>query len=159
MTDLQDRQKTILLVEDEAVIAMAETRVLQKHGFQVLTASSGESAIEVVKNTGNIDLILMDINLGNGMDGTEAAEIIVAERDIPVIFLSNNTQREVVEKTDRVTSYGYVVKASGKAVLITSVNMAFRLHEAHLELKKREEALKESEERFATVFRLGPIGL
>ena len=74
MTDLQDRQKTILLVEDEAVIAMAETRVLQKHGFQVLTASSGESAIEVVKNTGNIDLILMDINLGNGMDGTEAAE-------------------------------------------------------------------------------------
>ena len=158
MTDLQDRKKTILLVEDEAVIAMAETRVLQKHGFQVLTASSGESAIEVVKNTGNIDLILMDINLGNGMDGTEAAEIIVAERDIPVIFLSNNTQREVVEKTDRVTSYGYVVKASGKAVLITSVNMAFRLHEAHLELKKREEALKESEERFATVFRLGPIG-
>ena len=158
MTDPQDRQKTILLVEDEAVIAMAETRVLQKHGFQVLTASSGESAIEVVKNTGNIDLILMDLNLGNGMDGTEAAEIIVAERDIPVVFLSNNTQREVVEKTGRVTSYGYVVKDSGKAVLIASVNMAFKLHEAHRELKKREEILRESEERFATVFRLGPIG-
>ncbi len=160
MTEPQGKQRTILLVEDEAITATVEKRILQKHGFQVLDASSGESAIETVKNTGHIDLILMDMNLGDGMDGGQAAQIIVAERDIPVIFLSIYTQQEVVEKTDEIpSSYGYVVKGSGEAVLIASVNMALRLHEAHRELKKREEALKESEERFAVVFHSGPTGI
>ena len=152
MTDPGNGQKTILLVEDEAVIAMAEKSVLQKHGFQVFTAPSGEKAIEAVKKTERIDLILMDINLGKGMDGTEAAEIILRERAIPVVFLSNYTQREVVEKTNRITSYGYVVKDSGEAVLIASINMAFRLHEAYRQVKKREETLRESEERFSRIF-------
>ena len=140
MTDPQDGLKIILLVEDEAVIAMAEKRALQKHGFQVLTAPSGEKAIEMAGQAERVDLILMDINLGRGMDGTEAAEIILRERDIPVIFLSNYTQREVVEKTNKVTSYGYVVKDSGEAVLITSIDIEFRLHEAYQQVKKREGA-------------------
>ena len=88
MNESQEGQKTILLVEDEAIIAMAEKRLLEKHKFHVLTASSGEKAIETVNNNGSVDLILIDINLGNGMDGTQAAEIILRERDIPVIFLS-----------------------------------------------------------------------
>jgi PAS domain S-box-containing protein len=152
IADPQDRHKTILLVEDEGVTAMAEKRVLQKYGFLVLTAPSGEKAIEAVKSNEQIDLILMDINLGEGLDGTEAAEIILSERDIPVIFLSNYTQGDVVEKTDRVASYGYVVKNSGEAVLIASVNMAFRLQETNRELKNREEALKASEKRFRSLF-------
>ena len=159
MTDPQEGQRTILLVEDEAVIAMAEERVLQKHGFQVFTASSGERAIQTVRDTGNIDLILMDIDLGNGMDGTEAAKIILSEKDIPVIFLSNNTQEDVVEKTGKVVSYGYVVKDWGNAVLVASVNMAFKLHDAHRELKKREQALKESRQHFAVVFNSSPLGI
>jgi PAS domain S-box-containing protein len=152
MTGPQDGHKAILLVEDEAVTAVAEKRVLEKHGYLVLVVPSGEKAIEAVKSHERIDLILMDVNLGAGMDGTEAAEIILSERDIPVIFLSNHTQRDVVEKTDRIASYGYVVKNSGEAVLIASVNMAFRLHEANRELKKREQALKESEQRFRSLF-------
>jgi CheY-like chemotaxis protein len=58
-------------------------QTLTKHGFSVITASNGEKAIEVVNTTPNIDLILMDINLGKGrMEGTEAAEIILKEREI-----------------------------------------------------------------------------
>jgi PAS domain S-box-containing protein len=72
----------------------------------------------------------MDINLGEGIDGTEAAERILRIRDIPVVFLSSHTEPEVVEKTEGITSYGYIVKNSGDTVLLTSIKMAFRLFEA-----------------------------
>jgi len=152
MQGQQEKEKTILLVEDEAVIAMTEEQTLKRHGFNVIVAPSGEKAVNIVKNTPNIDLILMDINLGKGkMDGTEAAEIILKDNDIPVLFLSSYTQAEVVQKTEQITSYGYVVKDSGETVLITSIKMAFKLFDAHQRLKKREEALRGSEERYRTL--------
>ena len=139
MHDQQEKQKTILLVEDEAVIAMIEEQALKRHGFNVIVASSGEKAINIVKNTKDIDLILMDINLGKGkMDGTEAAEIILKDNDIPVLFLSSYTQAEVVQKTEQITSYGYVVKDSGETVLITSIKMAFKLFDAYQRLKESD---------------------
>jgi PAS domain S-box-containing protein len=122
--------KTILLVEDEVIIAMAERAMLEKHGYTVLTAGTGEQAVEMALGNKAIDLILMDINLGPGIDGTEAAASILAERDVPLAFLSSHTERDVVEKTEGITSYGYIVKNSGETVLLASMQMAFRLHEA-----------------------------
>jgi DNA-binding NarL/FixJ family response regulator len=61
----------------------------------------------------------MDIDLGKGMDGTQAAEIILQDHDIPLVFLSNHTEMEIVKKTDNITSYGYVIKSTGESVLIT----------------------------------------
>ncbi len=132
-------KKTILLVEDEPIIAMAEKKLLEKYGYAVIVAPSGEKAVETVGGTPGIDLILMDINLGNGMDGTEAAVRILASRDLPLIFLSSHTEREVVEKTEGITSYGYIVKNSGETVLIASIKMAFRLFDATTKLRDREE--------------------
>ncbi len=138
-------RKTVLLVEDEAPIALAGKMTLQKHSYTVITASSGEKAIEITRTAPAIDLILMDINLGKrGMDGTEAAEIILREHDIPILFLSSYIQQEIVEKTEKITSYGYVVKDSGETVLLASMKMAFKLHEAHRRLKEHESSLKES---------------
>jgi PAS domain S-box-containing protein len=145
-------QKTILLVEDEALINVIEKQTLIKHGFNVIVASNGEKAISAVRNTLGIDLILMDINLGKGIDGTEAAEIILKERDIPLLFLSSYTQPEVVERTEKITSYGYVVKDSGETVLLASIKMAFKLYDAHKHLKESEEALKEREKTLQAFF-------
>lgn len=124
------QQQKILLVEDEALIAMAQKMTLEKHGYVVLTASSGEKAVATVDAVPDIDLVLMDINLGNGMDGTEAATRILEKHDLALAFLSSHTEREVVEKTEGITSYGYIVKNSGEMVLIASIHMAFKLHEA-----------------------------
>lgn len=122
--------KHILLVEDEAIICMATKMILERNGFTVVTAASGEKSIEMVENNPSIDLVLMDINLGTGIDGTEAAQAILAKHDVPVIFLSSHTEREVVEKTEGITSYGYIVKDSGETVLLASIKMAFRLYES-----------------------------
>jgi CheY-like chemotaxis protein len=122
--------KTILLVEDERLVAIAERRTLEQHGYRVVPASTGETAVEIAAGQPEIDLVLMDINLGPGIDGIEAAEQILGLRDLPLVFLSSHTDPAVVEKTERITSYGYIVKNSGDTVLITSLKMAFRLFES-----------------------------
>lgn len=136
--------KTILLVEDEALIAMNEASILAKYGFEVVTAYNAKKAIETAEKQ-TFDLILMDIDLGRGkMDGTAAAQAILNKQDIPVVFLSSHTEPEVVEKTEGITSYGYIVKNSGETVLLASIKMAFRLHDAHMELKNQKENLREA---------------
>lgn len=117
---------------------MAESRSLERNGFQVHVANSGEAAVALVETGLRVDLVLMDIDLGAGMDGTEAARRILALRDLPVVFLSAHTEPLVVERTEGITSYGYIVKNSGETVLLASIRMAFRLFEARQELRDQE---------------------
>jgi PAS domain S-box-containing protein len=145
--------KSILLVEDEALVALAEKKVLETEGYQVTIAANGETAVEFVRNNQYpVDLILMDIDLGKGMDGTEAAQEILNYKDIPILFLTSHTEREYILKAEKISSYGFVVKHTGDLVLIASIQMAFRLAEANRkiarELEERirvEEALRKSE--------------
>lgn len=146
MAVINTLEKTILLVEDEVIIAMAEKNTLSQDGYQVVLAHSGEAAVEIIE-TEKVDLILMDINLGRGIDGTEAARRILKDTDIPIIFLSSHTEPEVVEKTEDITSYGYVVKNSDKAVLLASIKMAFRLYDAkQMELEKERTIMAQEEQ-------------
>ena len=140
-----EKLKTILLVDDEAIIAMSEKTALEKYGYDVITALSGEEALAVVEKTPAIDLILMDINLGSGMDGTDAAALILKNRDLPIVFLSSHMEPEVVAKTETITSYGYVVKNSSITVLDASIKMAFKLFAAKLKEKEKAAELRKNE--------------
>ncbi len=133
--------KNILLVEDEALLAVSQKALLEKHGYRVMTAASGQAAIELARNIASLNLILMDINLGRGMDGTEAAIEILKERKVPIIFLSSHTEPEIVAKTEAISSYGYVVKNAGFTVLDTSIKMAFRLFDANIKLQHEKQNL------------------
>ncbi len=141
--------KTILLVEDESVTSIVTTITLQKFGYDVLTADSGVNAVDTAASNKNIDLILMDIDLGEGIDGTEAAAIILKDRDIPVVFLSSHTEPEIVEKTEKITSYGYVVKNSSTTVLDASIKMAFKLFDANQKIKNELAERKLAEENLS----------
>jgi len=161
-----EKQITILLVEDEAVTALAEKRTLEKHGYNVITEMTGEAAIEAVEANPGIDLVLMDINLGSGIDGTRAAELILEKRDLPLVFLSSHTEREVVEKTEGITSYGYIVKNSGETVLVASIKMAFKLFRANRELLREarehqlsKNLLEDRESKFSEIYDSSPIGI
>lgn len=136
------RPKTLLLVEDETIFAMAEARILEKQGYQVIIASSGEQAVEMVAANPAIDLILMDIDLGHGIDGTQAAQKILQQRDLPIIFLTSHNEQAMVEKVRKITRYGYVLKNSGNFVLLSSIEMAFELFEAHQQIKKSEARIR-----------------
>ena len=81
------KQKNILLVEDDPIVAVSESRKLEECGYNVIHVPQGKKAIETVNNNPAIDLILMDINLGNNLDGAEIAKTILKDHDIPLLFL------------------------------------------------------------------------
>ncbi len=149
-------RKTILLVEDEAIVAMAEKLTLEEYGYRVLTAGTGEAAVAAAGETAGIDLILMDINLGAGIDGTEAAAAILRRRDLPIVFLSSHTEPETVARTEKITSYGYVVKDSNSAVLDAAIKMAFKLFDAKIKEQEKERALAASRDLALQPGLLGP---
>lgn len=130
-----DNKKTILLVEDEAIIAITTKTSLEKSGYTVLSVQSGEKAVETCKTNRSIQLILMDLNLGNGINGSQAADLILKDRELPIIFLTSHTDTEMVEKIKKIAFYGYVVKNSGFFVLEASIEMAFKLFNAQKKLK------------------------
>ena len=160
MESMETSAKTILLVEDEALIALSETRKLNQVGYKVIHALTGESAIAIAnEKPAAIDLILMDINLGSGIDGTQAAQDILKIHDIPIVFLSSHMEPEVVKKTEEITNYGYVVKSSVFTVLDASIKMAFKLFRAKrqldlnsMEIESTNEELRKSLAKFQNAY-------
>ena len=153
------KNTTILLVEDEFILATDEALVLEGFGYKVLAAHNGEEAVSMTLGDPDIDLILMDIDLGKGMDGTEAARKILDNREIPIVFLSSHTEKEIVDRTEKITSYGYIVKNSGETILNASIKMAFRLFAAHMREREAHRALRESEMRFRRIYENMAIGV
>ena len=140
-----ENKKTLLLGEDDIIISTEKQQALERYGYKVQTSKTGECAISASNNNSDIDLILMDIDLGSGIDGTEAAEIILNNRKIPVVFLSSHSEKNVIEKTEKITSYGYVLKSSSITVLDASIKMAFKLFEAHQKIYESELRLNEAQ--------------
>jgi PAS domain S-box-containing protein len=132
----------ILLVEDDFPTSLSEKTNFETLGYRVITASSGEEAIAHCASNPLIDVVLMDIDLGPGIDGPEAAVAILAMREVPIIFLSSHREPEIVAKTEAITSYGYIIKSSGIAVIDASIKMALRLSEAKRKLWVEKEYLR-----------------
>ena len=152
-------KKTILLVEDQGSVAAVEKKSLEGCGYEVILARSGERAIEIMEGENVVDLILMDIDLGAGIDGTEAARVILKDHDIPLLFVSGHTDPEVVGKTEKISFYGYVVKKSGITVLDASIKMAFKLFEANRTTKTTRDMLEATLDALPdTLFEVGLDG-
>jgi two-component sensor histidine kinase/AmiR/NasT family two-component response regulator len=139
---LNKNKKSILLVEDEVLIALDEKQQLETKGYIVQHITTGEKAVEVMRHPDSaFDLILMDIDLGSGIDGTQAAEKILEHQDIPIVFLSSHVEPEIVEKTEKISSYGYVTKSSGTVALDASIKMAIKLYNSRIETKQSQDDL------------------
>jgi len=140
---------------------------LKQYGYDVIHVRNGQKALDAFGNKDiSIDLVLMDINLGSKMDGTETAKEITSRFGVPVLFLSSYTDQQIVDRTANITSYGYVVKNSGITVLDASIKMAFRLHESYrnltdqkLETEEKKDELQVLEKRYRRLFESAKDGI
>jgi CheY-like chemotaxis protein len=109
--------KKILIVEDEIITAMAIGSELGTAGIQTVLALSCAEAIQCAE-TEKPDLALIDIHLGNEMDGIETARRIKDRFGIPTIFMTGYSDTSVQEQADEVGCLGYLVKpVSVKSIL------------------------------------------
>lgn len=129
----------ILLIEDEVLIALNEAELLERHGFTVVIAHTGDSAVQLVRDDPDIKLILLDVNLGDGSSTVDVAGRIDSIRELPVIILTGYTNRQVIDTIGEITRYGYILKGSGEYVLIESVRKALELFEVHRATKSSEK--------------------
>lgn len=137
----------ILVVEDEAIIARGIERRLKALGYDVAAlASSGEEAVAKAEET-RPDLILMDINLGKGMDGLEAANRIRAQCGVPVVFLTAYSDDATLQRAKKAEPFGYIRKPYEDKDLQTAVEIAVYRHEVECRL----QAAYERERRIAEV--------
>jgi CheY-like chemotaxis protein len=99
-----------LIVEDDKLLSLVEERLLIKLGYHVLDkVESGEEAIEKVK-TLDPDFILMDISLRGELDGIDTMKQIRSFSDIPVIYLSGNTDKFNYERAKKTGFVEYLIK-------------------------------------------------
>ncbi len=104
------RPVNILIVEDEALIAMDIRMTVESLGFKALgTAFSGEESLRKVEAL-HPDIVLMDIRLRGDMDGVAAADEIYSRFGVPVIYLSAYTDDQTLLRTRRPGSYGCLPK-------------------------------------------------
>jgi CheY-like chemotaxis protein len=119
--DAKSRQeRRVLLVEDETVVALVEGRALRSRGYAVKRAATGEEAVALFGESGGevYDLVLMDIDLGPGIDGIEAARRILRKRAVPLVFLSSYERDEIEARAEGIGSFGYAWKGlDGKGIL------------------------------------------
>src|SRR5262249_49152692 len=101
---------TILIAEDEAIVAVDIKTRLERFGHKVDTiVASGEEAICQVEAQ-RPDLILMDIMLQGDIDGITAAEWVGKNLSIPIIFLTAYTEAVLIERAKDVAPSGYLLK-------------------------------------------------
>ncbi|WP_425057890.1 PAS domain S-box protein [Sporomusa carbonis] len=138
------KRKKILLVEDSRLIAQIVEDFFRKCGYETKTAATGEEAVQKISGGFLPELILMDIELAGEMDGIEAARRILKFWDIPVVFLTANTSGEILAKIKEVKAYGFVLKGTDKYALLSTVEMALKLHEANANAKMFERLFENS---------------
>jgi len=121
---MRKRGASVLVVDDEPEIVRALQRALTAHGYTVLTASSGEEAIEMVAQQ-RPDLLLLDLLLP-GMSGLEVCRQVRATSNVPIIVLSvKETERDKVEALD-LGADDYVAKPFGMDEVLARVRVALR---------------------------------
>jgi PAS domain S-box-containing protein len=136
--------ESVLVVEDESLIALQLRELLEKNGYRVTGATAyGEDAVAIAGKE-SPDLIFMDIGLMGTIDGIEAARQIHEKADIPIIYLTSHSDNAHLDRAKETTPYSYLVKPFSDRELLVSAGMALHRHAI-------DRQLRESMERYRAI--------
>jgi two-component system, response regulator PdtaR len=114
----------ILIVEDEAIVAMALCDKLEAEGYNVVgIANNGLKAIDLFKSN-EVDLLLCDINIKGDFDGIETVRRITEIKPIPVIYLTAFSDADTVDRAKKTYPAAYVTKPYNMVNLRISIDVA-----------------------------------
>lgn len=114
------RKPSILIVEDEPLIADDIAETLERHQYHVVAiVDEAMDAIKAVQEHAP-DLVLLDINIEGDTDGIQLAP----QLGVPFIFLTSYYDQKTLDRAKRVHPAGYIVKPYNEKDLIANVEMA-----------------------------------
>jgi signal transduction histidine kinase len=134
---------TVLVVEDERVVAMHLRQQLSRLGYQVpAMATSGAQALKQITDL-RPDVVLMDIHIEGRMDGIETASRIPLELRIPVIYLTAYSEEATLERARQTKPYGYLLKPFSERELHAAIQMVLERRRADSLLEQDSQRLEE----------------
>lgn len=152
-------KKSILIVEDETIIALNLKETLIDLGYTVFGMANNKcTTLEVLEQDVMPDLILMDIYLKGEVTGIELAKILhTTIPSVPVLFLTANSELSTIKKASTANAYGYLLKPIKEHELKANIEVALsknkndrkvqnKLNNVENINKTLERKLKESEE-------------
>ncbi len=143
--------KRILVVDDDRTTASVIKLQLQEMGYLVVSiAKSASLAIRDCKDL-SPDLVLMDINLGKGMDGIEAADIISKEHKTPVIFVTAYADEQTLARAKQTGPYGYINKPLRETDLRTTISLALERAQTINEIDLTQSSAKSKTNKMQVV--------
>lgn len=137
-----DKQKTILVVEDEGIVARDLQQTLIGLGYRVpSSAATARQALQLAAEQ-RPDLALMDIQLRGEPDGIEAATALREQYGVPVIFLTANSDAATLERAKTAAPYGFLVKPVKADELGRVLEIALSKHALDAQLLAHSEELE-----------------
>lgn len=134
-------QVSILIVEDEGIVAIGLEEFLLEENYCIAgVADNGPEAIEIIKQK-QVDLVLLDIHLKGEWDGIETARQMSSIVDIPFIYLTAFSDREITDRARQTMPAAYLTKPYQPANLRVAIELALQ----QFALRKAPVAKKETE--------------
>lgn len=124
--DTEIQSKKVLIVEDDSLQQVMLERIINQMGHTVIGSSSkGSQAIESALRIGAVDIILMDINLADNVDGIEAAKEINKHRNVKLIYITSSEDPEDLKRAKQTDFVAYLTKPISKEGLENGFSKAF----------------------------------
>ncbi|MFT5779884.1 MAG: two-component system response regulator LytT [Crocinitomicaceae bacterium] len=114
----------IIIVEDEFIISDDLSATLEECGYTVVGVAENVDEFLALIRGNEVDLILLDINLNQPVDGVQIAHIINTEYKKPFVFVTAFTDSATIERVKHTNPYGYVSKPYNDIDLMITVELA-----------------------------------
>ena len=119
---------SILIVEDEYLVALDIKLRLERMGHRPVVAHSGEEALEIAAKR-SFDIVLMDVKLKGRRDGIDTARELHSTQDVPVIYLTAYADTQTLDRARVTEPYAYLLKPFQERELQAAIEMALHRHE------------------------------
>lgn len=114
----------VFIVDDDDIVAHLIEEVLTRNGYLIAgRAVNGEEALRMIPKT-SCDVILMDITLDGRIDGIDIARMLATTLKIPVIFVTANFDKEILERVKMPTTFGFLTKPFTIKDLVATIEIA-----------------------------------
>ncbi|MBN1935859.1 MAG: PAS domain S-box protein [Anaerolineae bacterium] len=135
-------QARILIVEDELLVGRNIAYKLEQAGHEVVgIATNSDDAIQIAAQS-KPDLIVMDIQLEDGIDGIQAAKQIQSQMNVPIIYLTAHADDEILNRARVTEPFGYILKPFQDRELFSNVEIALYKHEMDQRLRANQAELE-----------------
>jgi response regulator NasT len=131
----------VLIADDESIIRLGLTRILEEAGHTVCAAENGIAALKMAEGF-KPDLVILDIKMPE-MDGLEAARLLLDRMQVPIIFLTAYGEQELVERAARLSVMGYLVKPIKEAELLAMIEVTAQRFEEQAHIAQTAAELEE----------------